>query len=161
MQICCFPDHRVSNQKANSSGMQSTNFSSSESFNFSSVLFLFPLIWLFKHSIAVTQLYLFFLLFFFFLFFKILFEEVQCSREQYRGVFCHDCWMFLHKWHWVLKAQISDKTAQAKHVMWVRIFRFRSIQNYLWMKTENILAVLSRDVFLYNYCYSCGRWVGQ
>lgn len=31
----------------------------------------------------------------------------------------------------------------------------------LWTKAENILAVLSKDAFLYNYCYSHGRWVGQ
>lgn len=52
-------------------------------------------------------------------------------------------------------------TSQAKHATWVGILGFRSVPNYLLMSTENILAVLYKDVFLYNYCYSCGRWVGQ
>lgn len=69
------------------------------------------------------------------LFFKILFGEVQCSKVQHHGE-CFSCLLAVPtKVTLGLKArisdEISDEIAQAKHVMLVVFFGFRSMQNYL------------------------------
>lgn len=129
MQICCFPDHRVSNQKASSGGTQSTNFSSSESFNFSSVLFVPLDLTIQKFHCCHPVIKDTFFLFFFFFFFCIL-GLTKFSVEKNSAIVCSSVLAALNSRSFltqfsqvtlVMKAWISDETVQAKHVMWVYV----------------------------------------